>query len=677
MKCIGYIILALGMLTGMPSFVLARSKTDSLLMTRIYNYRRNYTHDLKGHTTNVYTRQTLYVKHRNSILLPIPNMYSLVKGSREHLAEAYLKMRFESIDKYESKQQILVTTIRHNLKTLPTVVDFLTPNLYDMAIYGDHVLSPFHHKNKYFYKYVIMLKADGTTILYFKPRFTDNTQLVTGNAIIDITTGRIVKAEMAGEFDMIRFKTITVQGDEDTRSLLPKKCRTEVDFKFLGNHISSVYEAQYDCPVSLPDSIDNSHDRALIDSIRPFPLTAEQKRIYREYDEAHPSPSPQETTADSIEKRRNMLLHFVQHDIGDNLVSSIKTETENVYFRLSPIINPQYLSYSHRRGLAYKMKLGMKYFFNSHRYFDFYPNFGYNFKFKEFYFTAPLRFNYNPKRDGYVEVTIGNGNRISNSSIIDEIQNEHGDTLHLDDKELDLFTDDYMKITNNIMAFDWIDLETGLTLHRRRALNPEEMRLHHKPVEYRSFAPLLTLKIKPWKEGPLFTLNYERGLKGINKSNIGYERWETDAVMKYHLHFMRKLNLRFGGGLYSNRDDNYFVDFANFRDNNLPEGWDDDWTGNFQLLHSEWYNSSKYYIRSNISYESPLLLMTWVPIIGRYIETERIYFSTLYIDHTRPYHEVGYGLTNRLFSIGLFASFLNVKFQSAECKFTFELFHRW
>jgi hypothetical protein len=358
-------------------------------------------------------------------------------------------------------------------------------------------------------------------------------------------------------------------------------------------------------------------------------------------------------------------------------VTSIRAKSENYYFKLSPILNPQYLSYSHSRGLSYKMKIGAKYYFNAHRYFEFDPNIGYNFKIKKLYFTAPLRFNYNPKRDGYVEVVYGNGNRITNSSVIDEIEDEHGDTISFSNRNLEYFDDNYMKVTNNIMAFDWIDIEGGLTIHRRNAVNPEEMQRLNKPASYRSFAPVLSLKIRPWVDGPLFTLDYERGIKGINKSNIGYERWEFDASTKYKFHLMRKFNLRVGGGFYSMKEDNYFVDFANFRDNNLPEGWDDEWTGNFQLLRSKWYNSSSYYARCNVSYESPLFFATWIPFFGRYIETERIYLSTLSIDHTRLYNEVGYGFTNRAFSIGLFASFLSTHFQSAECKFTIELFRRW
>lgn len=659
----------------MPSVSFARSKTDSLLMNRIYNYRRNFTHDLKGYTTNVYQRRMLRVNRRNSTLWLIPKMYSIAKGSRLHFSETYSKLTFENLSTYEAKQQVQVTTVRHNRKTLPTITEFLTPNFYDMLIFKDHLLSPFHYKNRRYYKYGIVLKDKDNALLFFKPRFTDNTQLVNGRAMVDMQTGRLINVEMNGEFDMIRFHSVSEMGDEGRSSLLPKRNQTDVDFKFVGNRIFATNEAYYDCDTTLPDYIDNSHSRELMDSIRPYPLTPDQERIYSDYDLEHPA-TPVDTTQTDTVKRKS-LSDFMVHDIGDNLVTSIRAENENMYFKLSPILNPQYLSYSNRRGLAYKIRLGFKYFFNAHRFFELDPNFGYNFKIKQFYFTAPLRFNYNPKRNGYVEVIYGNGNRISNSTVLDEIRHEWGDSTIIDYEKLDTFDDNYLQITNNIMAFDWIDIETGLTLHQRRAVEPDEMRRHHKPTEYRSFAPLLRLKITPWPEGPLFTLNYERGIKGINKSNIGYERWEVDAAMKYKFHLMRKLNLRMGGGLYSNKEDSYFVDFANFRDNNLPEGWDDDWTGNFQLLNSDWYNQSKYYARAHVSFESPLLFATWIPYLGRFIETERIYYSALTIEHTRPYQEIGYGLTNRLFSIGLFASFLNTHFQSAECKFTFELFRRW
>jgi hypothetical protein len=227
------------------------------------------------------------------------------------------------------------------------------------------------------------------------------------------------------------------------------------------------------------------------------------------------------------------------------------------------------------------------------------------------------------------------------------------------------------------MVFDWLDVETGLSLHRRVAYNPEVMDFYGKPREYRSFSPILSFKLRPWRRGPLFTLDYERGIDGINGSEIDYERWEADCSMKYSFNSIRKLNIRLGSGLYTRRGDNYFVDFSNFRDNNLPEGWDDDWTGNFQLLDSRWYNESRYYARMNLSYETPLIFCSWLPLVGHYLEKERFYASALSIDHTRPYFELGYGFTTRLFSVGLFTSMLREHFHEFECKFTFELFRRW
>ena len=154
-------------------------------------------------------------------------------------------------------------------------------------------------------------------------------------------------------------------------------------------------------------------------------------------------------------------------------------------------------------------------------------------------------------------------------------------------------------------------------------------------------------------------------------------RWEFDCSKKYDIQPLRKLNIKLGAGFYSRKNDDIFVDYKHFRDNKLPEGWDDDWTGDFQMLESQLYNDSRYYLRGNISYESPFLITSWLPLIGRFIEKERFYISNLGIDNTRTYSEFGYGVTTRLLSIGIFTSLLNSEFKGVEAKFTFELFNRW
>ena len=140
----------------------------------------------------------------------------------------------------------------------------------------------------------------------------------------------------------------------------------------------------------------------------------------------------------------------------------------------------------------------------------------------------------------------------------------------------------------------------------------------------------------------------------------------------------RSYSMRAGTGFYTKRGDHwYFVDYTNFRDNNIPGGWNDDWSGEFELLNSGWYNASEYYVRTNFTYEAPVFCTAWLPIIGRFIEKERLYVNALVVRHLHPYTEWGYGFSTRLMSIGLFAAFKNNKFDGVGCRWGFELFRNW
>ena len=251
-----------------------------------------------------------------------------------------------------------------------------------------------------------------------------------------------------------------------------------------------------------------------------------------------------------------------------------------------------------------------------------------------------------------------------------------GDLPELDEMNLDQFDDWNLRVLSTLPLNNRLAVEAGLVFHQRKAVNHQGMRQMGMPLEYRSLAPALSIKTRPWRKGPLFTIDYERGLPGKNL-DLTYERWEIDASLKHRLHRLQTLNLRVGGGFYTKRDKNFFMDYSNFRDENLPGGWDDDWSGNFQLLRSRMYNASDYFVRGNVSFESPLLATSFVPLVGRFVQRERIYLSSLSIAHSRLYSELGYGFTCRLFSVGFFASFLNTEFQESGAKFTFELFRRW
>ena len=676
MKCHLLIsIFVLGILTSVPSIVSARKYADHLVLERMFTYQQNYNvSELDSFTTNVYVKRNFNVWRRNFTLWLIPSMYSIAEDDRLYLSESYNKLTFKNIDEYSIERKVSFSTIRHNRHAMPTTTEFIIPNIYGTCLYMDHVLSPFSKSNRRYYHYEVSLKGDDLAVVTFKPRFLNNTQLVSGQAQVSVPTGQVISTTFKGEYDMMHFYTETTMGDSGIRSLLPKQCNTQLIFKFVGNEVYFTSEAVYDCPTELPDSVSNVFSAALMDSIRPIQLTKEEQLLANQWTSSH---KPDTTARKDTVKRFNFAKDVLQDAIGDNLISSIRFESDRGRMKLSPILNPQYISYSSRHGIAYKIKLGSHYIFSEKANIEFKPWCGYNFKYKKFYFTLPFYFNYHPEHDNRLTVVFGNGNRITNSRIIEEVQHEHGDTLQLDDRELNYFDDTYLTVSNNVVLTDGVELEAGCTYHQRKPYKPNVFWHWGKPQTYNSFAPMVTLRLTPWKAGPTLTVDYERGIKGVLNSDSDYERWEFDSSWKYTLPAMRKLNTRVGVGFYTRRKTNYFVDYIHFRENRLPGGWDDDWSGEFQLLNSSWYNASRYYVRANVSYESPLVLGTWLPIMGHIIEKERFYLSALGIDHTRPYSEIGYGFSTRFVSIGLFASFLNASFQRFGCKFTFELFRRW
>ncbi len=664
----------LGMMLFMFSIIVCgrSASSDSLLLRGVWQYGSQQPASLQDSTSNAYVRYVIDARRRNPILFLVPSMYTVAKGERRYIGEVYGKLQLEKQGHFQLKRQVVSGTVPRNRSVMPTVLEYLTPNLYGRTIYRQRILSPFHRSNRKFYRFSSSAVANEMYRLDFRPRL-GNTQLVSGNALIDRRTGRIHLATLQGEYDMIAFRVQVIPGEEANGARLPQWCSTEASLKFLGNHVDTRFLATYKSPVTVADSIQNLADPRLMDSLRVTPLNRLERDIYAHYDSLQSRSDS--TTADSV--RHNKVKEWAVNIIGNQLINSIKLNSGGASLKASPLFNPLYLSYSHSRGLAYKLKLSMNYIWNAHRYLNFTPVLGYNFKREQFYFTAPLRMTYNPKRNGYAELMWANGNRITNSAIFDQIgstvRTEQNDSL----RDLQYFNDNYMRAVNNVALTDWLEVTAGLVYHQRTAVNRKMMQETGHPVVYRSFSPLLTLQFLPWKRGPVLTANYERSFRNVLHSNMEYERWEFDASYQRRMNCMRLLNVRVGGGFYTNQKTSYFVDYTNFRDENLPNGWEDDWTGQFQLLSRDWYNASAYYLRAHVSYESPLLCLSWLPVLGHYVETERLYLSALSIEHTRPYTEIGYGFTTRFISIGLFASFLKTHYQEVGCKFTFELFRKW
>ncbi len=625
-------------------------------------------------------------------------MYPVAKGEKEYAGEVHTAYRLTNGKILQQKSVKVSATIPKNRQILTVLSKTTFPKLYGETIFGEFLLSPCNKKNYSLYRYKFARLTGRRIEIVFKPKY-HNVQLISGKAIIDETDGRIISIVFRGEMDMVKFEAKMIMSNRRGRGFLPKRCSINSMFTFAGNKVLAHYDNVYHQETTdmkrykktaenyqeatetkkyahiVDDSILHSKipaaTRMVIDSIFMHKWLRESTLIL----------SNEELDNTSIEKKiRNKKNTKLVKMLGDYFVERINGSFGNEAkgsYRISPIINPLYLGYSNNKGVTYRMRLNGSYRFSDKRQISMIVNAGYSFKQQQFYTNIPVRFNFN--RETYVETEFGTGNRITNSEILESIKDEKYDSIRWDKMNLDYFKDLYWRVGMNIGVGKNLSIKPGIVYHKRSAVHKEGFILSGHQYVFYSFAPTLQIRFQPWKERDMIlTVDYERGLNGILKSNMNYERIENNLSWKKAIHKVNVVSLKAGYGKYTSRSKGaYFLDYANFRYESIPGGWNDDWTGEFQLLNSNWYNASDFYIRSNITYESPIMAIGRLPIVGKTIEMERLYTNLLFTDKLCPYIEYGYGFTNKFFSVGLFCSVSNRQIDGVGMRFGLELFRDW
>lgn len=499
--------------------------------------------------------------------------------------------------------------------------------------------------------------------------------------------------DFEGEYDMTRFYISVTMGKKGYKSLGPVKCDMRANFSFMGNKITGKYTTIYDLPKVLEDTIKNSADTAMMSKVRPIKLNTDEEMIYRIY---YDRQEERKRKAAALgEKKKDFAKDVLWDIVGDNLLNRISSDfgkQQQGYFRIDPLFNPLYMGYSESKGVVYKFKINGQYAFNDNIQLSAGIKGGYSFRQHRFYYRIPVRLNYNTRHEGYLQLEIGNGNRINTNKLarqalgymdpkdsIGGFSPSEIPSLLMGKSTFTEFKDNYMRLTNHWRLSPHWAMELGMVAHNRIAIRPDFYQSIGYPDKYKSVAPAIGIEWRPKAEkGIVLKLDYEQGFKNLLGSNIDYGRAEFDAQTILYSSRRQSYSMRFGTGFYTRRGAHWdFVDYTNFHDNNIPGGWNDEWSGDFELLSSYWYNASNYYLRANFTYESPMILAAWLPLIGRYVESERLYTSGLVVKHLYPYTEWGYGVSTRLISLGFFAAFRQGKFDGVGCRFGFELFRNW
>ena len=682
------------------------------------------------YTAYLYTKGYINIPKSNILINYIPFMFKRMKNVKEYITESYSELHYTAPDIFDRKIKAYHGTIDKLRGFNLEMLDYFDINVYDNSVFNVKLISPLSKKAKKYYEYQIdsVYRDENGILLYhlsFIPKYS-SFQLINGYMIICDQTWHIHEFKFNGRSEYLDYTNKMQMSKSPSRpeDFLPGRFDSQMSFHLLGNVIESNFTINMNytsVKLSEPDSVvENNKEKydltqsfrlrndsstfILTDSsrfaeLRPFPLNEKEKNIYTKYYAKKGSGQIKLEGNEEIKKS------VFWGDVSDLLIGSYSISSPQIgRVRFSPLLNPFSLSYSGKDGISYKHKVRYQRLFSRNKSLNIMPMIGYNFQYKEFYWRMPVEYEYLPEKIGTFTLNIGNGNRIYNSEILDEIKEIPDSIFDFNKIHLDYFRDLYMELYHKIEILNGLSVAAGISLHHRKAINKSDFTQpeNNLPVElrneyaekyrnyYNSFAPRIKIswtpmqyyyradneKINLHSKWPTYSFDYERGIKGLLTNSGEFERLEFDMQHTVPLGLLRTLYYRAGAGIFTNKGDLFFVDFRNFEKNNLPSGWNDDIGGTFQNLDRRWYNASKEYLRANMTYEAPFLLTSYIFKHLPNIINERIYAGFLTMPHLNPYIELGYGIGTHFFDFGVFFSNKNGKFHDAGIKFTLELFNR-
>ena len=716
MRCPLFRIILLLALCFVPYCMKAQSLSADSLVGRVYTYTQREGLELGEYSADLYMRYLLQTKTNRCgwIMRYLPNLSKVEKGEHLYFGERHVSYSHRSNGIMDWKNLAFWgTTPRRNGLNYEEVSRF-NFSVYSSQLLSDRVLSPLNERNKHYYKYYTdsSLKADSAGQVRIKvvPRF-HNTQLVEGTMDVDSLSGAVRKFTFNYQYTLTKYALTAYMGREGVASLLPERVSVDYSITILGNKMHWLLDGsmRYSFEENLSsapskaiksrdmtpyyqmrlDTTKMRRDVAYFDSIRPYPLTEKEKAICREalkIDSAKLNEPWLDTRSFLSEQMEDIL--FDRHQVALGKSGKVK---------LPAIVTPSMVQWSKSKGLMLQTRIGVEFKFPKGGGIDFGGRVGYNFKQERVYWKVPLNILFSPRVDARFGIEIGNNNDMYSSEQADAVRKkmEHVtnyDSLIrvFDNYEFYYYRDRYLRGQFSVSPVAGLSLSLGAKYHRRTLVEWNDMAAAlGMQREISSLSPHFHLEWTPavryyWKNNrrvllgsdfPTFMLDYERGLK-VGKCDSDYERWEMDIRYKRDLYALRSLYLRLGAGFYTSRGGSYFLDYEYFHDNNMPSGWEDEMSGQFQVLDSRWYNESKYYVRCSAAFESPMLLFSRIKFLSRAIQKERIYCNLLSVQSLVPYGELGYGLSTHVVDLGAFVGMAKNQVNFG-FKFALRLFDEW
>ncbi len=661
---------------------------------------------------DLYIKEVVDVRKQSLVLNLIPDLTRFDSKKQKYLSEFFYEIHYVDNAVPDIRRKAHLTSYKRGNGEMDRVLYYMNPDFLQEKLFKMQYLSPIYPTNFDYYKYVMdstFNSASGGYKVLFKHKF-DNIKLFTDGWVLfdEDYTVRAFYAE--GWDEQSRFSVECHMGDEGLERFVVKDFSLKIFYDFALNEIDIQADARYTY-TSLSTALNNYNSKSRFDLTgllntrwngvstfsfdeyatrhRPSPLSASDSLIYIRKGVIS-ADTTHSVTATKPKRKSDKVIRWLW-EVGDDMISSHYLNWGDSDLKVYPLINPSYLRYSTGKGVTYKFAVNLRSRAEKKHGFWLKPMVGYSFKRKEFYWGVNGGYLFEPRHRGMVLLNAGRENSIYHELEVEKIKDLNASDIHFPEMAFTYYRDSRFSVNVQREWFNGFDVQLGTTYyHRSLRGNAVGQIVAGEMVQskYRSFAPHVQLvwhpgmyyyydgdkKVNLGSRMPRFSLDVEQGIRGLLDSKSVYTRAEIDMQYKRRLSSSSSLYTRLGAGGYLYEKDTYFINYTFLKDNILPLDKDDELSGVFQLLDSEWYNSANKYFRANAAYVSPFLVMQKVLPQVRFIKNEMLFFNMLFISKLHPYCEYGYGVETPYVDLGIFAGFENFSFHKIGCKITISLF---
>lgn len=435
------------------------------------------------------------------------------------------------------------------------------------------------------------------------------------------------------------------------------------------------------------DSLAAKRDSAYWASVRNLPLRPEELISYQIRDSL-------KQVTDSLQRKDSLRQHTAGQWIrkiltGDQLTFKKKYTVE--YKGLLRAV-PEY-NFADGFWIGQQFKFGIR--LDEHRTLDFYPSAYYATARKEVNWTVPAFFQYAPKRNGQLMVSLGSttADYYSKGSMLRIINSLS--SLFFAKSPVKFYEKKFVEAFHSIDLANGLILKTGLLYEKRRSLENRttysffgkdpspnypygneafkmqpnkalkaNIALEYTPAYY--YWDYKSRKIYSRSKYPTMILHYQQAIPVKEGSSASFGMAELTVRQEVNMGMFDKINYLVNAGKFFNRHRMYFPDYKHFDTNELFI------TGkvlenSFSLLDNYAYSTSRQWVQAHFSYTAAYLLIKQLPFLQNSLFDEALHARTVWLpDISKAYTEVGYSLGfTEVSRVGVFVGFDGTDYKSA------------